>query len=219
MDDLGLYFVFLIPPLLFGLGVQWWLKKTVARNKAVAVTSGMSGAQVAREILDRNGLTDVPVHRSPGGPLSDHYDPGKRAVFLSEPVHDGVDVTGTAVAAHEVGHAIQHAKAYAPMRLRSAMFPAVAFASSFWALIFVLIMVFMGPMMRMMMRGKPNPWWKYERMESGSREEIRRLEGSLAERDLMLEDLQHRMSELESRLDFTERLLAERRASEELQAG
>ena len=137
MDDLGLYFVFLIPPLLFGLGVQWWLKKTVARNKAVAVTSGMSGAQVAREILDRNGLTDVPVHRSPGGPLSDHYDPGKRAVFLSEPVHDGVDVTGTAVAAHEVGHAIQHAKAYAPMRLRSAMFPAVAFASSFWTILLI----------------------------------------------------------------------------------
>jgi hypothetical protein len=82
-------------------------------------------------------------------------------------------------------------------------------------MIFVLIVMFMGPMMRMMFRGKPNPWSKYERMESGSREEIRRLEGSLAERDLMLEDLQQRMSELESRLDFTERLLAERSASSE----
>jgi hypothetical protein len=85
-------------------------------------------------------------------------------------------------------------------------------------MIFVLIVMFMGPMMRMMFRGKPSPWWKYERMESGSREEIRRLEGSLAERDLVLEDLQQRMSELESRLDFTERLLAERRASEGLPA-
>jgi hypothetical protein len=83
-------------------------------------------------------------------------------------------------------------------------------------MIFVLIVMFMGPMMRMMFRGKPSPWWKYERMESGSREEIRRLEGSLAERDLVLEDLQQRMSELESRLDFTERLLAERNASSEL---
>ena len=85
-------------------------------------------------------------------------------------------------------------------------------------MIFVLIVMFMGPMMRMMFRGKPNPGWKYERMESGSREEIRRLEGSLAERDLVLDDLQQRMSELESRLDFTERLLAERRVSEEFPA-
>jgi len=85
-------------------------------------------------------------------------------------------------------------------------------------MIFVLIVMFMGPMMRMMFRGKPHPWWKYERMESGGREEIRRLEGSLAERDLMLEDLQHRMSELESRLDFTERLLAERNTSSDFPA-
>lgn len=85
-------------------------------------------------------------------------------------------------------------------------------------MIFVLIVMFMGPMMRMMFRGKPHPWWKYEQMGTGNREEIRRLEGSLAERDLMLEDLQQRMSELESRLDFTERLLAERRVSEELPA-
>jgi hypothetical protein len=74
----------------------------------------------------------VPVSASPGGPLSDHYDPRKREVFLSEPVYAGSSVSSTAVAAHEVGHAIQHAQAYTFMRLRAAIFPAVAFASNLW---------------------------------------------------------------------------------------
>ena len=83
-------------------------------------------------------------------------------------------------------------------------------------MMFVLIMMFMGPMMHMIFGGKRGRWGRYERVESGGREEIRRLEGALAERDGVLEDLQHRISELESRLDFTERLLAERRESPEL---
>jgi uncharacterized protein len=135
MGNLGLYFVFLVPPLVFGLAVQGWLKKTVARNAEVEVSSGLSGAQVARQILDRNGLDQVEIQRSPGGPLSDHYDPRKRAVFLSETVHDTRSVTATAIAAHEVGHAIQHARAYVPLQIRSAMFPVVAFASSFWTML------------------------------------------------------------------------------------
>jgi Zn-dependent membrane protease YugP len=137
MSGLGLYIVFLVPPLLFGLAVQAWLKRTVGRNSSVSVHTGLTGAQVARQILDRNGLTEVPVHHAAGGALSDHYDPRKRAVFLSETVHDHASVTGTAVAAHEVGHAIQHARAYVPMQIRSAIFPVVAFASSFWTILLV----------------------------------------------------------------------------------
>jgi Zn-dependent membrane protease YugP len=137
VGNLGLYFVFLIPPLVFGLAVQAWLKRTVARNAGIEVSSGLSGAQVAREILDRNGLDEVGIHRSPGGALSDHYDPRKREVFLSEAVHDARSVTATAIAAHEVGHAIQHARAYVPLRIRSTMFPAVAFASSFWTILLI----------------------------------------------------------------------------------
>ena len=83
-----------------------------------------------------------------------------------------------------------------------------------WMMI-VLLAMFMG---RMMFGGKRGPWWKYERIEGGSREEIRRLEGALAERDAVLDDFQHRISELESRLDFTERLLAERQHSTEFPA-
>jgi len=137
MSGLGLYVAFLVPPLVLGLAVQWWLKKTVARNQQQPVAAGMTGAQVARTILDRNGLGEVPVQRAGGGPLSDHYDPRSRSVHLSQDVYDGADVTGAAVAAHEVGHAIQHARAYAPMQLRSALFPVVSFASSFWMILLI----------------------------------------------------------------------------------
>ena len=132
MSSWGLYFAFLIPPLLIGLGVQWWLKKTFAEQGRVQVSNGMNGAQVARAVLDANGLQDVPVHESPGGPLSDHYDPRKRSVHLSQPVFAEHSVSATAVAAHEVGHAIQHKEAYTFFRFRSALFPAVAFSSSIW---------------------------------------------------------------------------------------
>jgi len=132
MGDWGLYFLFLIPPLILGFIVQGWLKKTVAANMQVEVGSGLTGAEVARRILDQNGLQGVPVEPSPGGPLSDHYDPRKKSVHLSEPVYAGHAVASTAIAAHEVGHAIQHEKAYAPFRVRSAMWPVVAFASNAW---------------------------------------------------------------------------------------
>jgi uncharacterized protein len=138
MEGLGLYLLFLIPPLIIGFAVQHWLKKTVAANMQVPVANGMSGADVARQILDRNGLQGVPVETSPGGPLSDHYDPRKKSVHLSEPVYGGASVASTAIAAHEVGHAIQHAKAYAPFRARSAMWPVVSFASNAW---FILLMI------------------------------------------------------------------------------
>jgi Zn-dependent membrane protease YugP len=138
MSGLGIYLVFLIPPLIIGFAVQSWLKKTVAANMQVAVGNGLTGAEIARQILDQNGLHDVPVETSPGGPLSDHYDPRKKSVHLSEPVHGGRSVASTAIAAHEVGHAIQHQKAYAPFRLRSAMWPAVAFASQAWLFLLMI---------------------------------------------------------------------------------
>lgn len=127
-----MYLVFLVPALVLGLAAQWWLKRTFATNSEIGVQSGMTGEEVARRILDANGLHGVPVHPSPGGPLSDHYDPRSRGVFLSEPVFAGRSIAAAAVAAHEVGHAIQHDKAYAPMQVRSALAPAVGFASSFW---------------------------------------------------------------------------------------
>jgi len=132
VEGFGLYLAFLIPPLVLGLVVQAWLKKTFAQNAARQVVSGLSGAQVAQQILARNGLDAVPVGPAPGGPLSDHYDPRRRAVLLSQAVYGQSSIAASAVAAHEVGHAIQHATGDAFMRFRSAIFPTVAIASSVW---------------------------------------------------------------------------------------
>jgi uncharacterized protein len=138
MGDWGLYLAFMIPPLLIGLGVQAWLKRTFAKYSGIELSTGLQGAQVARQILDRNGLEQVPVETSPGGALSDHYDPRKKALFLSEPVYDPPTVAAAAVAAHETGHALQDARGYVPLRIRSTMYPAVAFASTAWIWLLIL---------------------------------------------------------------------------------
>ncbi|HOT24170.1 MAG TPA: zinc metallopeptidase [Thermoleophilia bacterium] len=129
---LGYYLFFLLVPMVLGLVVQSWLKSTFTRNAKIAVGSGLSGAEVARRILDRHGLSDVPVVPSNASALSDHYDPRKRTVSLSRPVFEGRSVAATAVAAHEVGHAIQHATGYAPMKARTAIWPLAAFSSQTW---------------------------------------------------------------------------------------
>jgi Zn-dependent membrane protease YugP len=127
------FLILFILPMILGFWAQHRVKSTVSRNLQIPVANGMSGAQIARQILDANGLHDVPVEQAPGA-LTDHYDPRSRSVHLSEPIYGGVSVASTAVGAHEVGHAIQHANAYAFFRFRSAMFPAVQFASNIWML-------------------------------------------------------------------------------------
>jgi Zn-dependent membrane protease YugP len=122
--------------MVIGFWAQHRVKTTFARNLEVPVANGMTGAQVARRILDANGLNEVPVEETPGS-LSDHYDPRSKSVHLSPEVFRGVSIASTAVGAHEVGHAIQHAKSYAFFRFRSAMFPAVQFASNIWMLFLI----------------------------------------------------------------------------------
>jgi uncharacterized protein len=122
-----------VVPMAIGLWAQHRVKSTFARNLEVPVTHGMTGAEVARRILDSNGLHEVPVEETPGQ-LSDHYDPRSRSVHLSPEVFHGRSIASTAVGSHEVGHALQHANAYAFFRFRSAMFPAVQFASNIWFL-------------------------------------------------------------------------------------
>jgi uncharacterized protein len=138
VGDFGLYLLFLIPPLALGLAVQAWLKRTFARYSNVELASGLPGAQVARQVLDRNGLNEVPVEVSPAGALSDNYDPRKKTLFLSEPVYRPATVAAAAVAAHESGHALQDAGGYVPLRVRSAIYPAVAFASTTWIWLLIL---------------------------------------------------------------------------------
>lgn len=130
------FLIAFIVPMVVGLWAQHRVKSTFARNLEVPVGNGMTGAQVARRILDANGLQEVPIEETPGS-LSDHYDPRSRSVHLSPEVFRGVSIASTAVGAHEVGHAIQHAQAYAFFRFRSAMFPAVQFASNIWLLFLI----------------------------------------------------------------------------------
>jgi Zn-dependent membrane protease YugP len=130
------FIVFFILPLIIGLVAQSRVKRTFARNLQVPVANGLSGAEVARRVLDANGLHEVPIEEVQGS-LSDHYDPRHRTVHLSSDVYSGRSVASTAVGAHEVGHAIQHAQAYGFFRFRSALFPAVQFASNIWFLFLI----------------------------------------------------------------------------------
>lgn len=119
-----------IVTLVLTLGVQMWLRSTYGRWERVANTSGLTGADTARAILRANGLHDVKVEAVPGQ-LSDHYDPRTRTVRLSEAHFRVPSVAGAAVAAHEVGHALQHAKAYAPLQIRSSLVPVATIGQNF----------------------------------------------------------------------------------------
>ncbi|EGL82920.1 peptidase membrane zinc metallopeptidase [Caldalkalibacillus thermarum TA2.A1] len=108
-------------------GVAMWAQTQVQGKfqhyARIQASAGLTGAQVARYILDREGLQHVAVEQSPYGPLSDHYDPTVRKVRLSEPVYHGRSIAALAVAAHEVGHAIQHRARYPMLVLRHRLFP------------------------------------------------------------------------------------------------
>ena len=119
-----------------GLWAQHRVKSTFARNLEVPASHGLTGAEVARRVLDANGLQEVPIEETPGT-LSDHYDPRSKSVHLSPEVYHGRSIASTAVGAHEVGHAVQHAASYTFFQFRSALFPAVSFASNIWFLFLI----------------------------------------------------------------------------------
>lgn len=121
---------------------QLWVKNTVTKFSEVRTARGSSGQVVARRILDEHGLRDVPVEMVDGF-LSDHYDPGQRVVRLSPEVYQGSSVASVAVAAHECGHAIQHAKGFYPVVLRSSLVPLANLGSQMGPLLLMLA-VFLG---------------------------------------------------------------------------
>ena len=120
-----------------GMLVQWKLKSVFAKYSKVLAPGGMTGAQIAQKMLADNGIYDVQV-TCVKGQLTDHYDPTKKTVNLSEDVFKLNSVAAAAVAAHECGHAVQHKVGYAPLRLRSALVPAVNISSKL-SMIVILI--------------------------------------------------------------------------------
>ena len=129
-------YIILIPAIIFTMYAQSKVKSTFQRYLQIRAQKGYTGFEVARSLLDRNGLRDVPIELSQGS-LSDHYDPRNRVLRLSREVYQGNSIASVSVAAHEVGHAIQHAHGYVPLSLRNAIFPVASFGSSAaWIFIF-----------------------------------------------------------------------------------
>src|ERR1039458_4964281 len=142
-DTKYIFFV-MLPGLLIGLWAQMKLHSAFSKYSQVPVESGMTGAEAARRILDEAGLTAMPVEEVPGQ-LSDHYDPTKRALFLSSDNFNGRSVAAVGVAAHEAGHALQHQAAYGLFNVRMALVPVTQFASMAYTGI-LLMGLFLGLM-------------------------------------------------------------------------
>jgi uncharacterized protein len=138
----------MLPGMLIGLWAQMKLRSAFNKYSQVRVGSGLTGAQAAREILDHAGLNDVPVEEV-AGKLSDHYDPTKKALFLSTDNYHGNSIAAVGVAAHESGHALQHQAAYAMLNLRMALVPITQFASHAYMGI-LLLGLFLGMMKSML---------------------------------------------------------------------
>ncbi|RJQ04186.1 MAG: zinc metallopeptidase [Bacillota bacterium] len=132
------YLVLVMPAVLFALYAQAMVQSTISRASRVMSRRGLSGKDVAERILRANGLQDVRVMRIGGQGVGDHYDPRSRTVRLSAHVHDKPSVAALGIAAHEAGHAIQHARGYAFLLVRNGLAPVVQFGTTLaWPLFLV----------------------------------------------------------------------------------
>ena len=139
--------IFLVSIIFVGISmlVSMVLKSKFKKYAQVPLSNGLSGKEVAEKMLRENGIYDVQVISTPGF-LSDHYDPTKKTVNLSPDVYEGRSISAAAVAAHECGHAVQHATAYGPLEMRSKLVPAVQFSSMLvnWVLLIGVVMAASG---------------------------------------------------------------------------
>ncbi|MBP5302605.1 MAG: zinc metallopeptidase [Bacteroidales bacterium] len=140
-----IWLIFIVLTILSML-VQGTLKSRFAKYSQVPLSTGLTGAQVAQKMLYDNGIYDVSVIPTSGS-LTDHYDPTKKTIALSEDVYNSSSIAAAAVAAHETGHAVQDATSYAPLRMRSALVPVVKFASMTvqWVILAGMILINVFP--------------------------------------------------------------------------
>lgn len=127
----------LIPAFIFTIIAQIRVKSTFSKMSKIRASSGLTGRQVAEDLLRRNNIHDVQVEKVSGN-LSDHYDSKKKVLRLSEGVYDSSSLAALGVAAHETGHAIQDAKAYAPLNIRHMIFPVASFGSKWGLWLFII---------------------------------------------------------------------------------
>lgn len=135
-----MYLCFAAPALLLGLWAQFRVKSAYAKYSQVRSALGLSGAEIARRMLDMSGLYNVQVEQVQGF-LSDHYDPRTRVLRLSPEVYRGNSIAAAGIATHEAGHAMQHQDAYLPLQIRSAIVPTVQFGSWLGPILFIIGLV------------------------------------------------------------------------------
>lgn len=136
-------FVISIVFMLLGLAVSSRLKRKFAEYSKVGLSNGMTGAEIARKMLNDNGIYDVRITQV-DGQLTDHYDPLNKTVNLSSDVYNGNSAASAAVAAHECGHAVQHSVAYGPLKMRSALVPIVNVATNAMNFFYMFGFMFMA---------------------------------------------------------------------------
>jgi Zn-dependent membrane protease YugP len=139
---MGTYLFFIIPMLILSMFVQWKFRNKFSRYAEMQLNSGFSGHEVAEKMLHDNGIYDVRVMNA-DGQLTDHYNPADKTVNLSTDVYYGRSVAAAAVAAHECGHAVQHAKSYHWLQFRTNMVPVVSISSNLlqWVLIIGILLI------------------------------------------------------------------------------
>jgi Zn-dependent membrane protease YugP len=140
----GLYLLISLPALLLGLWAQLKIKTSYGKYSQVPTTTGLTGAEVARQMLDQNGLRNVTIEQT-SGTLSDHYDPQSKTLRLSSGVYSSPSVAAAGVAAHESGHAIQDHVNYGPLKLRSVLVPTVKLGSWLGPILFMGGLLFASP--------------------------------------------------------------------------
>ena len=135
--------ILLVPAMILALWAQWRVQHTYDELSRVRASNGLTGREMAQAIMTRNGISDVAVEEV-GGVLSDHFDPRVKKVRLSSANYGGDSLASIAVAAHEVGHVLQHAQGYAPLAIRGAIVPVASFGSTLAFPLFFIGFVFGG---------------------------------------------------------------------------
>ncbi len=122
------YLIYVVPALIISLWASANVRSAFSRYSSLRITSGLTGAETARRVLEQNGVLDVKIERVEGS-LSDHYDPRTKVIRLSDSVYSASSAAAAGVAAHEAGHAVQHAEGYVPLKIRRQIIPVTNFGS------------------------------------------------------------------------------------------
>lgn len=135
------YLIWMLPAIILSLVAQFMVKSAYNKNSKIRNSAGLTGAEAARQVLVRNGVTNVSIVPI-SGKLTDHFDPGTNTISLSEGVYNATSIAAVGIAAHEAGHALQHAQGYVPNKIRTALVPVTNFGSRIgWILILIGLMM------------------------------------------------------------------------------